>query len=571
MMHSFKPSVRNFIPKDLKFTWETLEPYYSELKSRSLNNKEDLLAWLSDRSEIDSAVSEDFAWRYIRMNVDTRDESLAKDFSIFVQTISPKISPFDHDLNVKFQNCEWLRDLNQEQFKIILRSLANEIKLFREENIPIFTKLEEESQEFGKLNAVLEIEKDGKKHTLQQASNFLKDLNRPFRKEIYFAIAEERAKIKSELNSLFDSLKKKRTDIAKNAGYDNFTSYKFDALGRFDYNQEDCKKFHEAIRESVMPKMDWIYKKRKDCLKIDQLFPWDLSVDLDGKPALKPFVTGDELLDKTIKCFNEIDPFFGDCIAAMKEKNHLDLDSKKGKAPGGFNYPLYESGLPFIYMNASGAFRDVTTMVHEGGHAIHSVLSHPLPYVSDKSFPSEVAELASMSMELISMDHWDAFFENEEDLKRAKRDQLIGALSGLPWIACIDKFQHWIYKHPDHSVQERTEYWEQLMNEFSSSEICWENLDDIKANLWQKQLHLFEVPFYYIEYGMAQLGAIAMWRNYRKNPKQTIIQYKAALSLGYTKSINEIYQTAGIQFSFNLEYVKELSDFLFNEIKQTFD
>ena len=254
----------------------------------------------------------------------------------------------------------------------------------------------------------------------------------------------------------------------------------------------------------------------------------------------------------------------------MDEKQHLDLESKKGKAPGGFNYPLYESGLPFIFMNAVGAFRDVTTMVHEGGHAIHSVLTHPLELVEFKSLTAEIAELASMSMELISMDHWDVFFDNEEDLKRAKRDQLLDVLGTLPWIATIDKFQHWIYTHPNHTSDEREAYWLQLMNEFGSKQIDWTGLEDYKKGAWQKQLHLFAVPFYYIEYGMAQLGAVAIWKNYRENPKKAIEQYKNALSLGYTRSIHEVYEAAGVSFDFSKKYVSELMQFVYKEIEQNF-
>ena len=247
------------------------------------------------------------------------------------------------------------------------------------------------------------------------------------------------------------------------------------------------------------------------------------------------------------------------------------MESKKGKAPGGFNYPLYESGYPFIFMNAVGSMRDVTTMVHEGGHAVHSVLSHSLELVEFKSLTSEIAELASMSMELFSMDYWDTFFDNEADLKRAKRDQLLDTLGTLSWVATIDKFQHWIYTHKNHTTEERYNYWLELTEEFGSGKVDWSGLEDAQKNQWQKQLHLYEVPFYYIEYGMAQLGAIAMWRNYRENPQKTIQQYKEALALGYTKPIDKIYETAGIKFDFSTDYVSELSSFIHAEIIKTFD
>ena len=250
----------------------------------------------------------------------------------------------------------------------------------------------------------------------------------------------------------------------------------------------------------------------------------------------------------------------------MSEMAYLDLDSRQGKAPGGFNYPLYEIGVPFIYMNSAGTLRDLVTMVHEGGHAIHSFLSRNLKLTAFKDLTSEIAELASMSMELISMEHWHFFFEDENDLRRAKCEQLEQVISTLPWVAQIDKFQHWIYENSTHTAKQREDYWDDLMGQFGSSVVDWSDLDLERRNLWQKQLHLFEVPFYYIEYGMAQLGAIAMWRNYKTDPVKAIENYKKALSLGYTKSIGEVYSEAGIEFNFTKGYVKDLMDFVRKEL-----
>ncbi|MDB0007437.1 M3 family metallopeptidase, partial [Flavobacteriales bacterium] len=289
--------------------------------------------------------------------------------------------------------------------------------------------------------------------------------------------------------------------------------------------------------------------------------PWDTSVDAEGKAPLKPFEGGEDLIDKSIRCFERLSPYYGQCLSTMKAMKHIDLVSKEGKAPGGFNYPLHEIGVPFIYMNAVGSQRDLVTMVHEGGHAIHSFLSRDLDLCDFKSTPSEVAELASMSMELISMDTWDEFYSNEDELVRAKTEQMQKVLEGLPWIAAIDKFQHWIYTTP-HTAEERRAEWKNIMQKLGSSIVDWDGQEDALLNLWQKQLHLYEVPFYYIEYGMAQLGAIAMWRSYKQLGKEALSNYDEALKLGYTKSIGEIYQTAGIEFNFSQAYVNELADFI---------
>jgi oligoendopeptidase F len=282
---------------------------------------------------------------------------------------------------------------------------------------------------------------------------------------------------------------------------------------------------------------------------------------------LKPFDNGKALIDKSILCFHRLRPYFGDCLATMQAMKHLDLESKDGKAPGGFMYPLYEIGVPFIYMNAVGSQRDVVTMVHEGGHAIHSFLSRNLEMTEFKSTPSEVAELASMSMELLSMDHWDIFYENDSQLKRAKLEQLEKALETLPWVASIDKFQHWIYT-TKHTAKERKEKWLEISAKLGNQVINWEGNENVHANLWQRQLHLYEVPFYYIEYGMAQLGAIAMWRSYKELGEKGLDNYMEALKLGYTKSISEIYETAGIKFDFSAIYVKELAAFIKKELSK---
>lgn len=562
---------RNFVDEHLVFEWSTIVPYFENLSNRQLESANQLKQWLIDRSELSAVLEEEFAWRYIRMNVDTENETLQKSFQHFIQEINPKIAPFENKLNQKLYNSPLKNELKGDDYYVMLRTIKNKIELFREENIPLFTKLEEEAQKYGSIAAKMSIEYAGKEYTLQQAAKFLKSTDRSVREEVFKLIIERRNKDIDPLNKLFNDLIELRQKVAKNADFDNYRDYMFKAMGRFDYSPSDCVEFHNSIRKTVVPLNTKMTEKRKELLSIDTLKPWDLSVDITGKAPLMPFENGSELLEKTIKCFDKIDPFFGDCLREMKTHQHLDLESKKGKAPGGFNYPLYESGYPFIFMNAVGSMRDVTTMVHEGGHAVHSVLSHSLELVEFKSLTSEIAELASMSMELFSMDYWDTFFDNEADLKRAKRDQLLDTLGTLSWVATIDKFQHWIYTHKNHTTEERYNYWLELTEEFGSGKVDWSGLEDAQKNQWQKQLHLYEVPFYYIEYGMAQLGAIAMWRNYRENPQKTIQQYKEALALGYTKPIDKIYETAGIKFDFSTDYVSELSSFIHAEIIKTFD
>jgi oligoendopeptidase F len=417
----------------------------------------------------------------------------------------------------------------------------------------------------------MNIEWEGQTMTLPQASVLLKDTDRNKRAEVYALIQHRRLLDKEKFDVLFNELIALRHKVALNAGFENYRDYKFVEMCRFSYSEKDCFAFHDAIQKETVPIIEQIDERRKQKLGLSSLKPYDAQVDLTGKPALKPFVDSNDLIRKTIQCYNEIDPYFGSCIEIMSEMSYLDLDSRQGKAPGGFNYPLYEIGVPFIYMNSAGTIRDLVTMVHEGGHAIHSFLSRGLELTAFKELTSEIAELASMSMELISMEHWHVFFNDEAEYKRAKCEQLEQVIETLPWVAQIDKFQHWIYENPGHTSLEREDYWEELMNQFGSSVVDWSGLEKEKRNLWQKQLHLFEVPFYYIEYGMAQLGAIAIWRNYKKDPKPAIEKYKKALSLGYTKSISEVYSAAGIEFNFTQKYVKDLMDFVRAELEKLQD
>jgi oligoendopeptidase F len=559
---------RHFLPENFSFSdWNGLEPFYEGLKSRHINSADELIQWLTDWSELESYLSEDSAWRYINFTRNTEDEEAKKKYLFVINEIKPKIAPYAHELDKKFSASPFLDGLKDEAFKIYIRSVRNEVDLYREENIPLYTKAEEEAQKYADLVSQMTIHYNGQEYTLAQAAKFMKDTDRNVRKEVYDMINERRMQDRDALDLLFDALVKIRHQIALNAGFKNYRDYKFKALGRFDYTQEDVYNFHTSVKEEIVPIVNDIIAKKKEALKVDVLRPYDLDAETTGKPALRPYENSRELVEKTIKCFEKLHPILGDYIKIMDDKGYLDLESRKGKAPGGYNYPLDEIGIPFIFMNSSGKFRDLVTMLHEGGHAIHSFLTRNLELNAFKHTPSEVAELASMSMELISMDAWDVFFDNPDDLKRAKWEQLEGIIEILPWIASVDKFQNWIYTNPEHTHAERTAEWVKIFNEFHSDITDWEGYAKYKEIAWQKQLHIFEVPFYYIEYGIAQLGALAVWKNCKKDPAKGLQQYVEALKLGYTRPVPEIYKTAGIKFDFSREYIKELAGFIKSELE----
>jgi len=558
---------RTFLPVNFIVTdWAILEPYFKDLIDRAITDKTSLEQWLKDMSELEAAVSEDACWRQIKMTCDTENKTLEEAFNFFCMEIQPRIQPLQDALNKKLIAEPLLKELEPEKYHTYLRSIRKSIELFREENIPLQAEMAVSQQQFGQITGAMMVTVNGEEYTLQQAAKFLENADRNLREEVYRKIQDRRLQDTAKLDELYDKLVGLRNKEAQNAGFENYRDYRFKELGRFDYTKEDCYKFHAAVKLHVLPLVNEIYQKKKEKLGLETLRPWDMDAEPEGTKPLRPFTTGDDLLKKSIACFEKLRPFFGQCLQKMQELNHLDLESRKGKAPGGYNCPLAESGAPFIFMNAAGQMNDVTTMLHEGGHAVHSFLAHPLPLSGFKEYPMEIAEVASMAMELFTMDHWESFFDNAADLKRAKEHQLERVITIFPWIAVIDKFQHWIYEHPLHTHQERTAAWVATLTEFQDDVIDYSGLETYRSNAWQRQLHLFEVPFYYIEYGIAQLGAIGMWMQYKNNPQRALDNYCNALALGATKTLPELYKTAGLAFDFSPEKIKVLMDFVKKEM-----
>ena len=564
-----KEKHRHFLPTDFKLTdWEALLPYFEELKDRDIDSKEKLEKWLADVSELEAVVSEDACWRQIKMTCDTTNKEFEEAFTYFCMEIEPKMKPYNFELNKKLLACPFTKELDNSLFFPYLRSVDNAAKLYRDENVPLQADANLLAQQYGVISGAMGIEVDGKEYTMQQAAKLLQSPDRSLRETVFTKMSNRRQQDKDKLNELFDKLLAIRQKIAVNAGFENYRDYKFRELGRFDYTVADCFAFHEAVREHILPLHAMLIKHRQKKLGVDVMRPWDGDAEPVGTTPLHPFKDGAELSQKAVKVFNNLSPYFSGCLETMQQMNRLDLESRKGKAPGGYNCPLAETGVPFIFMNAAGTMGDVITMMHEGGHAVHSFLSDPLPLSAFKEYPMEIAELASMSMELFSMEHWDVFFKDENELKRARLEEMERVISVLPWIATIDKYQHWIYTHPGHTVKEREENWMAILTEFSTGITDWSGFEEYRTNFWQKQLHLFEVPFYYIEYGIAQLGAMAMWRQYRQNKEQALGNYMKALSMGYTKTLRELYTAAGIKFDFSPAYIKEIADFVTPVLKE---
>lgn len=559
---------RTFIGEAFELnSWEDVQPLYEDLVSRPVGNAKELKQWFLDRSELESFLSENMAWRYIKMTCDTANEERQKDYQFFVTQIQPHLAVYDDQLNKKALESPFLDDLKGGGYEIMIRGMKKSVEIFREENIPLSTQIQTKQSEYQSITGGMTVTINGEEMTMQKAANIIQSVDRQAREEAWRKIGDRRLEDREKLDLLFNELRDLRHKVALNADFQNFRDYMFAAMGRFDYTPEDCFDFHESVAEAVVPLLNESMLERKAKLNLDPLRPWDGKVDVEGRPALKAFNSGEDLLEKSITCFDRLDIQLGDYLRIMRRMGHFDLESRKGKAPGGYNYPLQEIGVPFIFMNATSSVRDLVTMVHEGGHAIHSFVTRDLELGSFKSTTAEVAEVASMAMELMSMEHWDVFFTNPDDLKRARIEHLEDILATLPWIATVDKFQHWIYENPDHTVEERTAEWNSILNKYSTHVTDWSDLEKYKEASWQRQLHIYEVPFYYIEYGMAQLGAISVWKNFKEDPKKGLEAYLNGLKLGYTATIGDIYKAMGIKFDFSKDYIAELMGFVKAELE----
>lgn len=559
---------RTYLPPQLDInSWEDLEPICSELTGRAIHSAADLEQWMKDRSEFESVVGEDYRWRYIQKTRDTENAEYNSAYNDFVENIQPHLMTVSNRLDKKLAESPFLPQLDQERFFIYLRSVRNNIELFREENIPLLTEVETKSKKYYEITGNMTVEVDGKELTLQQAGKFLESKDREKRERVWRKVSDRRLDDKDKFDDLFDGLLKLRHRIARNAGFDNYRDYKLQQLGRFDYGVAECEQFHDAVEKEVVPLVNKLMDHRCEQLGVDKLRPWDLAVDLGEREVETPFADEAELIEKSIRCLEKVDPYFAGCLMTMNNMGHLDLGSRKGKAPGGYNCGLPETGVPFIFMNAAGTGADVRTMLHEGGHAVHSFLMNDLDYVFDSNINSEEAELASMSMELFALDSYDAFYPTEYDKKQSIYSALEIMLVLIPWIALIDKFQHWIYTHPEHTREERAATWTEFYKRFSSGRVDWTGLEDFRENMWHRQLHVFLIPFYYIEYGIAQLGAIGMWRNFIRNPEGTIASYKKGLGIGNTRTLPEMYETAGVPFDFSREYIRDLMAFVQSRLK----
>lgn len=556
----------DFVPGSFDATrWDVIEPLVRALLERPIATPGEFERWLLDRSELDAACGEAKADLYIAMTCRTDDESAQRAYTAYIEAVPPRLTPAAFELDTRQSSLAARFTLPSARYGVLDRATKANVEIFREENVPLETRLTLLAQKYDQTIGAMTVHFDGEEQPLPRMARYQEVPDRAVRESAWRAVGERRLRDTGEIESIYDEMIACRQSVAANAGFQNFLGYAFRSMHRFDYTPEHCVRFHEGVERTIVPLVRRIDGRRRGALRVDPLRPWDLSVDTLGRPPLRPFEGGGELLRKTRAAFDRLDPRLGRMVGELAKpsggRESLDLDSRRGKAPGGYQYMRDRSRTPFIFMNAAGLARDVVTMVHEAGHAFHSMLCVEEPLLAYRHSPIEFAEVASMSMELLILPHLlGTFYDTAEDHARHVRQQIERSVSILPWIATIDAFQHWVYTNPAHGREERAARWLALDERFGNA-ISWEGLEPHKRHLWQRQQHLFSVPLYYIEYGIAQLGALQLWVHSLEHGEASAIdRYTRALALGGSRPLPELFEAAGLRFEFGPEALARVAE-----------
>lgn len=546
--------------------WASVEPLGKSLLARAVGSAAEFERWLIDRSDFDAACSEGRANLYITMTCRTDDKAAAGAWTRYIEEVAPRLKPLGFELDKRQVELSERFPLPKERYGVLERDTRVEVDLFRAESVPLETELSKLDQRYDEICGAMTVEFEGETRTLPQMARFQQEHDRGLRERAWRAAAERRARDAEEVESIYDRMVGLRQRVAVNAGFKNFRDWSFRAKKRFDYTPEMCFAFHEAVEKHIVPFNRRADERRRRLLGVDALRPWDLAVDEKKRPPLRPFEGGQDLVSRTRRVFDRMDADLGRMFRALGDNASrgseggacLDLESRKGKASGGYQYMRDLSRRSFIFMNAAGLHADVHTMVHEAGHMFHSELCKGDPLVAYRHSPIEFAEVASMSMELLSMPELDEYYADPAHVARAVREQLEGSVGILAWIAQIDAFQHWVYEHPGHTREERRAAWLALDARFGRG-VSWEGLEAFRSRVWHRQSHLFGVPFYYIEYGIAQLGALGLWlHSLRHGRAEALRLYRGALSLGGSRPLPELFRAAGQPFDFGAARVAEI-------------
>jgi oligoendopeptidase F len=558
---------RRFVPQGIDLgDWARIAPLFDQLEARvqACATAADLERWLLDWGELSAAIDEESSKRYIAMTCHTDNADAEKAYLHFVENVEPQLKPRQFKLAQIYVSNPLRAQLPKDRYQVFDRDTQVHVEVFRAENIPLETEEARLSQQYQKLSGSLTVQFRGEEKTLVQMGRYLEEPDRALRQEAWELVANRRLQEAEKFEEIFEQLVKLREQIARNAGYGNYRDYAFRKLGRFDYTPEDCEKFHAAVEAEVMPMVAELQAERRRQLGVETVCPWDLAVDPLNRPPLQPFDQVDQMVSRTQEVFARLDGDLAAGFQRMQELRLLDLANRKGKAPGGYQSTLAEARVPFIFMNAVGLQRDVETILHESGHAFHALATRDEDLYAYRSAPIEFCEVASMSMELLGNEFLERFYAVPE-ANRARRTHLEGIVNILPWIATVDAFQHWIYTHPGHTRAERSAAWLALMARFGG-EVDWRGHEAVRANLWHRQLHIFIHAFYYIEYGIAQLGALQVWANSKRDKAKALNDYKRSLELGGSRPLPELFAAAGCKFEFSRQTMAPLVKLVRDEL-----
>lgn len=545
---------------------ELLKQEFENLVSVTISSTEDLISFLTQQKKLYEKEEEMMLRHYIAFQCQSDDEGVKQTFEFDQQHLKPLVKKYQSILDEKVLESPFLTELPDSEYGEYKKKLRTQFNLFQEENLNIEKQEDTLVNQYFQITGGLTADWEGKEVTISELFVHVRDSNRDTRKKAREAMFTPILQEEEKLQRILDQLIQLRVKKAENAGLSGFADYMFKKYFRFDYTPENCRQLAESIREHVVPLALQLEKEHKEELQVKVYKPWDVQAESGNKKPLKPVDSDVELINKSAKVLGELDPAFGSLVHEMNEKKLFDLTSRKGKAQGGFCESLPETGLPFIFMNMKKTEGDLVVFMHEMGHAIHDMLKIDQELYAYKQIPMESAELASMSMELFTMNRWNEFYKTDEELNRAKKDQLKSAIMTLPYIMVVDQFQHWLYQNPNHSWEERNKKFGELKDRYDASIVDWEGVEDWKEKSWLYTLHIYEVPFYFIEYAIAQLGAIQMYKNYKENPEETIGKYKQALKLGSSKPLPEVYEAAGIQLDFSSQTIAELMEFVAIEL-----
>ena len=560
---------RTFVPKEINLgDWPRIVPLFDQLEARAASAKSatELEKWLLDWSELNAALDEESSRRYIAMTCHTDNADAERAYLHFVENVDPQLKPRQFALEKIYVAHPQFNQLPKARYEVFNRDVKNHVKLFRPENVPLETEEAKLCQQYQKLIGAQTVTFRGAEKTLVQMGRYLEEPDRALRQEAWELVAKRRLQDVEKCEEIFDELIQLRTQIAKNAGFENYRDYAFRKMGRFDYTPKNCFQFHDAIEKEIMPAVREIQNERKRQLKLEKLRPWDLAVDPQNRAPLKPFAEVGEMVSRTQKIFNHLDAELAAGFRQMQDLKLLDLDNRKGKAPGGYQSTLSEARVPFIFMNAIGLQRDVETILHEAGHAFHAQAACDEDLYAYRSAPIEFCEVASMSMELLGNEFLEEFYPTAE-ANRARKTHLEGIIGFFPWMAVVDAFQHWIYTHAGHTRAERKAAYLKLMDRFGG-DIDFSGYEEMRAYSWHRQLHIFIYPFYYVEYGIAQLGALQVWANSKADKAKALNDYKKSLALGGSRPLPELFAAAGCKFQFDAATIRPLIQLANSELKK---